>query len=133
MPKLNFQKNKVTSGKTPYFVRGPFCNPQPFNFCQDRFAWKCCAFNCSTLNKKIVLQFSKRDFSFSENFFKINLLKKFKISSDCHRKTCQSLGCFKNPQLLFFERNLRSFCFPKTFKLYNTVQPILYFGYVKII
>ena len=52
--KKNFQKTKVVSGKTPFFVIGPFCNSN--SICiytgswQGSFLWKYCAFNLSTLN-----------------------------------------------------------------------------------
>ena len=51
--KLNFQKNKVVSDKTPFFVRGQFCTPYSiclFGFCKDSFVRKYCVFNRSTFN-----------------------------------------------------------------------------------
>ena len=42
-------------------------------------------------NKKIVIQFCKK-YPFSQKTcFKVKLLKKFKISNDCHIKICRSL------------------------------------------
>ena len=44
--------------------------------------------------KKTVLQFFKKTFCFSENLFQSlfqRLMKMFKIPTDCHIKTCQSL------------------------------------------
>ena len=54
VPKLkqNIRKNEAVTGKTLFFV------------------WKCCVFNLSTFNEKIVLQFFEKDLHFSENLFK---------------------------------------------------------------
>ena len=52
--KQNFQKNEAVTGKTPFFVIGPFCTPHSIwlniAFWQGSFVWKCCVFNLSTLN-----------------------------------------------------------------------------------
>ena len=55
--KLNFQKNEAVSGKSTFFVIGPFVLPTQFaltlGFWQDSFAQKYYyAFICSTLNFK---------------------------------------------------------------------------------
>ena len=46
--------NKVVSGKTPFFVIGPFCTPDSVcintGFWQGSFVWKCCVFNHSIFN-----------------------------------------------------------------------------------
>ena len=51
--KRNFQKNKVSSGKTPFLVVGPRCMPQSIcltiGFWQGSFIWKSCVFNFSIL------------------------------------------------------------------------------------
>ena len=48
-PKLNFRKNKVVTGKTPFFVIGSFCTPHSIclniGFWQISFVWKWCAFS----------------------------------------------------------------------------------------
>ena len=47
--KLNLQEYEVLSGKTPFFVIGPFCTPHSigFNisFRQGSFIWKYCIFS----------------------------------------------------------------------------------------
>ena len=53
--KLDFQKNKVVCGKTPFFVIRPVvCTSHSSclktGFWQRSLAWKCCVFNCSTFN-----------------------------------------------------------------------------------
>ena len=51
---FEFQKNKVVSGKSAFFVIGPFCTPRSIclniGFWQGSFVWKCCDFICGTLN-----------------------------------------------------------------------------------
>ena len=51
----NFQKNKVDTGKTMFFVIGPFCIPHSIhlNICVKHNI--CCAFNYSTFNYKTAL------------------------------------------------------------------------------
>ena len=70
-----FRKNKIVTGKTQFFVIGPFCTPHSIclnvGFWQSRFVWKWCVF------QKIC--------------FKVKVFKTFKISNDCHKKTCWSL------------------------------------------
>ena len=52
--KQNFRKYKVVSGKTPFFVIGPFCTPHSIclniDFWQSSFIWKCCVLILSTFN-----------------------------------------------------------------------------------
>ena len=49
-----FQKNKVVTGKTPFFVIGPFCSRHSIclniGFWQSSFEWKWCVFNLSGFN-----------------------------------------------------------------------------------
>ena len=49
-----FWKNKVVTGKSPFFVIGRFWTPRPIclkiGFWQGRFTWKCFTFNLSTFN-----------------------------------------------------------------------------------
>ena len=71
--KQNFRKNKVVTGKTPFFVICPFCTILSvclnIGFWQSSFVWKFCTFNLSTFNLKTVPSFLKRVCVFSENFF----------------------------------------------------------------
>ena len=50
--KHNFQKNKVVTGKTPFFLVGPFCSDHfsclNIGFWYDSFVWKWCVLNLST-------------------------------------------------------------------------------------
>ena len=50
--KQNFWKDKIVTGKTPFFVMGQFSNLHSFclniGFWQRSFLWKCCVFNLST-------------------------------------------------------------------------------------
>ena len=72
--KLNFQKNKVISDKTPFFVRGQFCTPHSiclFGFCKDSFVRKYCVFNRSTFNQKTLLHYFKKGFRFPEKLFQM--------------------------------------------------------------
>ena len=54
--------------------------------------------------------FCKR-LSFSENFFKVKILKTFEAFTDCHIKTCRSLkrGAILKIPSRDFEKNLCSF------------------------
>ena len=73
-----------------FFVIGPFCTPHSIciniDFRQVSFAQKCCNFNINT--KKRCSSFSKRFFVFQKTYLKVKTLKTFKISSECHIKTC---------------------------------------------
>ena len=93
--KQNFQKNKVIIGKTPLFVIGPFCNLNT-GFWYGNFVWKICIFNLST--KKWYFSFLKKVFVFQKFCIKIKVFKTFKISTECHTKSCWSLklrACLK--------------------------------------
>ena len=74
-------------GITPFFLIGPFCTPHSMclhiGFYQNSFAWKCCTFNCSSVNQKRVLRILKR-------FYFFRKLKTLKISCDSHIKRCRS-------------------------------------------
>ena len=52
--KQNFQKNKLGTGKTPFFVLGPFYSHHSIclniGFWYGSFVWKWCAFNLSAFN-----------------------------------------------------------------------------------
>ena len=62
--------------------------------------------------KKRYFSSLKKVFVFQKIFFKIRVLKSFKMSTDCHVKTCRSLkrrAILKIPITVFYE-NLCSFC-----------------------
>ena len=62
--------------------------------------------------KKQCFSFLKKVLVFQKTYFKVKVLKTFKISSNRHLKTCRSLkrrSILKIPNPLF-QRNLRSFC-----------------------
>ena len=73
--KQNFRKNWVVTGKTPFFVIGPFCTPYSFrlniSFWQSSFVWKCSVVNLSTFNEKMVLCFFEKGLHFNY-MFKVN-------------------------------------------------------------
>ena len=54
MLKLNFQENKVTRGKTMFFVISQFCTSYcicfNIDFWHGSFLWTCCVFDYSNLN-----------------------------------------------------------------------------------
>ena len=94
--------------KSLFFVISPFGTLHSFclnnSFWQGSFVWKCCAFIPSALNQKAELQFFKKGFSFRKTCFWVKALKMFKISSDCHIKTCRSLKrrtILKIPSIVF--------------------------------
>ena len=58
--------------------------------------------------KKRYSSFLKKVFVFQKICFKIKAFKTFKISIDCHIKTCRSLkrrGIFENPKYCFLEES----------------------------
>ena len=80
--KQNFQKNKVITGKTPFFVIGSWHGS----------LWKWCIFNLSTFNYRQLLQFFLKKVFVSIKFVsKLNLL----IASSKH--IFRSRTTFKNP------------------------------------
>ena len=89
---------------------GPFYAPHSIclniSFWQGSFVGKCCGFNLSA-NENTVLQFFLKKF-----LFLVKVLKTLKISSDCHIKHASLLkgGLFQKSLVLFFEKNLCSFC-----------------------
>ena len=85
-------------------MTGPFCTSHSVCLNIDlhiSFVWKCRVFNLNTFS------FLKRVFVFQKTCFKSEVLKTFKISSDCHIKTCQSLkrrAVLKIPGAVFLEK-----------------------------
>ena len=94
---LNWNKisetNETVTGKTLFFLVGPFCTSHSIcvniRYWHSSFVWKCCVFNLST--KKCFSSFLKRVSVFQKICLKIEALKSFKISSNCHIRTCWSL------------------------------------------
>ena len=82
--------------KSNYWQNSVLCDgsilhsPFSISFWHDRFVSKYCAFILSTFNYKMVLEFFKKGFCFSENLFH-KVCKTFKTSRDCRIKTCWSL------------------------------------------
>ena len=94
-------KKKLVIGKVLFFVKSPFCIPHSIylniGFWQDSFVWNV-AFSILVLStKKRYPSFLKKVFVFQKTCFKIKVLEKFKISSDCHIKISQGKGYFDNP------------------------------------
>ena len=93
--KIKFSKKCFNYWQNSVFC-DPFCTTYSIclnnDFWQDSFVWKCYAFNHSAFNWKTVRRFFKKTPSFFRNFFfKVKVLKMFKISSDCLVKTYRSL------------------------------------------
>ena len=90
----NFRKKKVATGKTLFFVVGPFCTPHSIylniGFWQSSLVWKCCVVNLYFQLKNAPPVFWKGFAFFQKICFKVKKLKTFKISSDFHIKTCPS-------------------------------------------
>ena len=86
-----FSKNKVVAGKTPFFVRGPFYTSHSIclniGFWYGSFASKYFALSL----KNDIPIFWKKVFVFQKICWKVQVLKAFKLFSNCHIKTCQSL------------------------------------------
>ena len=96
--KQNFRKNWVVTGKTPFFVIGPFCTPYSIcvniGFLQSSFAVLYGNAMLSILvlsTKNRYSSFLKRVCDFQKIYFKVKVLKSFEIFSDCHIKPCRSL------------------------------------------
>ena len=102
--KQNFRKNKVVTGKIPFFVIGPFCTPHSvcLNLATDReVLFGNVLFSFLVLStKKRYSSFLERICVFEKIYFKVNVSKMFKISSDCNIKNMpisQTERYFKNP------------------------------------
>ena len=91
-----FPKNKVVTGKTTFFVIGPFCTH--YSICLFLLAfYMAVLYGNSALSrlllstKKRYSSFLKKLFVFQKICFKVKVLKTLKISTDCHIKRCRSL------------------------------------------
>ena len=90
-----FSKKWVVTGKTVFFVIGPFCTHHSIclniDFWHDHFVWNN-AFSILVLStKKQHSSFLKKVFVYQKTCFKVEALKTHKISSDSHIKTWRSL------------------------------------------
>ena len=71
--KQNFQKNKVFTSKTPFFVTGPFFTHHSIclniGFWYDSFVWNWYVLNLNLtgFNQRKILQFFEKGFRFLEN------------------------------------------------------------------
>ena len=109
--KQNLQKNKAVAANTPFFFIGPFCTHH--SICLNTGFWQS-SLNGNDVFSVLVLSTKKRFFSFLKKVFvfqkicfKVNVLKTFKISTDCHIKTCRSRkqkAILKIPIVPFFRR-----------------------------
>ena len=108
-----FLRNKLVTGKTAFFVIDPFSTPYPicFNtgFWQGSFLWKCCVSILILLTKKRYSSFLEKVFIFQKIYFRVKVLKTFKIPIGCHIKTCQSpklKAILKIPSSAFYALSL---------------------------
>ena len=88
---------KVVTGKTPFFLIGPFCSHH-FICLNMALASDMAVLNENHAFSILVLStrkqyssFLKKVFVFQKICFKVKVLKTLKIFSDCHIKTCRSL------------------------------------------
>ena len=108
--KQNFQKSKVVTGKSPFFVIGPSSNHH--SICFNIGFWygslyRNDAFSILVLStKKRHSSFLKWSFVFQKISFKTKVLKRFEVSTDCHIKTSRlwNRGLFWNSLVPFFRR-----------------------------
>ena len=83
--------SKSSYWQTPFFVIGTFCSHHFIFICLDIGFWYD-AFSILLLStKKRYSSFLKKVFIFQEIYFKAEVLKTFKIFTDCNMKTCWSL------------------------------------------
>ena len=79
------KKKKVVSGKTAFVATGPF-------FTDKADLYRNNALSILVLSaKNRFSSFSRKVFVFRKRYFKVNALRMFKTSSDCHTKICRSL------------------------------------------
>ena len=93
--KQKFEKNKVVTGKTPFFMIGPFVLTILFilTLASDTTVlYENDAYSILVLSsKKRYSSFLKKVFVFKKIYVKVKVLKSFKISTGYHIKTCRSL------------------------------------------
>ena len=107
--KQSFQKNKVVTVKTLFFVIGLFGTPNSIclniGFWQGSLVWN--VFSTLVLStKKTVLLFSKKGFCFPENLFQSYSIKNVQNFQWLSHKNMSLLngGLFWKPLLLFFRK-----------------------------
>ena len=98
------QKNKVVTGKIPFFVICPFCIHHSIclsnGFWYGSFDWKWCFFNFSAFNWKTILQFFEKDFRLTENLFQswnIENVQNFYLLLHKNMPISQTEGDFEIP------------------------------------
>ena len=101
------EKIKQLLAKVRFFATVAFCAPHSIclniGFWESSFVWKCWVFNLIT--KKRYSSFLKTVCVFQKIFFQGKVSKTFKISTDCHIKTCRSIkrrANLKIPSTVFF-------------------------------
>ena len=114
--KQNFQKNKLVTGKTPFFVIHPFCSHYSIviTMASDMAVlYGNDAYSILVLSsKKQYSSFLIKVFIFQKIYFKVTVLKTFKVFTDCHIKTCRSLkrGSILKIPIIIVQKSLCSFC-----------------------
>ena len=104
--KSNFKKNKVVTGKTPFFV---IHFVLPILFVLTLTSWKTVLYGNITLSvlvfytKNLHSTFLKKVFVFWKIYFNVKVLKTFIAVSDYHMKTCRS---FKRRAILKISRTI---------------------------
>ena len=114
--KLNFQKKKKKKivTKRRLLLQVHFVHlilfVLPMGSQQGRFVRRYCIFNQQVqLKQGRCFRFVKKDFVFQKTCFKGEVMRRFKISSDCHIKSMrisQTEGYFKNLQHGFSEEQM---------------------------
>ena len=77
--RTKFPKNKIVTGKTPFFVICPFCTHHSIcliiGFCLGSFVWKWCVSSFGLSIKKRYSSFLKKVFIFQKNCFKVKSIE----------------------------------------------------------
>ena len=84
-------KNKVVTRKIRFYVIGQFCSPR--SICLNRASERAAFYRLVTFKilLKLYSRLMKKDFVFQKIRTINKVLKTFKISIDCHIKSCLSL------------------------------------------
>ena len=129
--KQDSKKDKVVTGKTPFFVIGPFCGHHCICLnigCRyGSFVRKWCVFDLVPQTKKQYCSFLKKVIVFWKICFKFEILKMFNVFTDRHIKTCWSL---KRTAILKIHsaalwKNLCSFSWSETSTSNKNHSPLL--------
>ena len=96
--KQNFQKNKVVTGKAPFFVIGQFSTHHSIclnaGFWCGSFVWKWCMINLGAFNRKTILQSFEKCFCIPEN---VSNVQNFHLLSLKNMPISQTVGYLENP------------------------------------